>query len=618
MRNILIKKSGKFCNLDKLNFVKGRQCTKIFLSITAPSTLGRVGVGFFFLLTLSSTAQSWQWGKRGGGEYSTNTGNQPEGVYSIVTDSNKNIYTLSVITDSNSNVDGNVVPYYGESGGRDIILSSFACDGTYRWSKVYGGYSIGYVNELQIDAQNNVYVTGRLDSNSNVFYPPRIGDDLIISPSDRSNFYIMKINNLGITQWLHRLSPPTVDYDIESNIASFGISTDPAGNSYWFVRLPPGTFCDGAFTTTLPIVVAYNAPLYILKYDTNGNFVSGNFLNVQLNYTHVNFYRNHNNGNYYLSGWKASSFNSWFIAGQSIGNSAFVACLDSNRSYLWHQENVSINNDSANMEIWGLAFDNQNNVYVGSRMTFPYLNHPSSFMGYENPPGIPITFFKISANGQTLLKASHGSLNVSASNYGKITCKGNKVSICDNIGGSFPWDSQTLTTPNMSNQGLVPFLAVFDTTTGLCTNMSYIPNDLGTQDNGTAVAIDASGDIIMGGSFGSQLYVGGQTLLNSGGETDFFIAKYSTTACSPLAVVTQIKPKNTIIAYPNPASNEVSVCVQESCNYNIYSITGARLQGGVISQENNLIDISKLSIGEYNIQVINEVGKINDVMIIKK
>jgi hypothetical protein len=579
-------------------------------------------VGLFFFLTLSLSAQSWQWGKRGGGEYSTNTGNQTEGVYSIVTDNNKNIYTLSVITDSNSNVDGNVVPYYGESGSRDIILSSFACDGSYRWSKVFGGYGWEYVNELQIDAQSNVYVTGRLSSNSNVFYPPRIGDDLIISPSDRSNFYIMKINNLGITQWLHRLSPPTVDYNIESKIASYSLSTDSLGNSYWFVTLPPGTFCDGALTTTLPTVGAYYTPFYILKYDTNGNFVSGNFLNVQLNYTSVQFYRNHNNGKFYLLGNRPNnSIPPGNIDGYAINNSAFIACLDANRNFLWGQQNIDTNPFGVKMQQYNLTFDDNNNIYIATEMVGNIgATTANVFMGYSPPPNaIPLVFLKISADGQTLLAASHGSLNLGASNRGQITCRGNKVCISDWAGGAtYTWGSQTITTPNVINQGLVPLLATFDTTTGLCTNLSYIPNDLGTQDYGTAIAIDASGDIIMGGSFGSQMYVGGQTLLNSGGETDFFIAKYSTTACSPLAVESQIKPKNTIIAYPNPAINEVSVCVQESCNYNIYSITGARLQSGVIDKNKNTIDISKLSIGEYNIQLINEVGKINDVMIIKK
>ncbi len=610
-------------NIDNVNFVKCWSRAKIFLSITTPSPL--VGVGLFFFLTLSLSAQSWQWGKRGGGEYSTNTGNQPEGVYSIVTDNNKNIYTLSVITDGNSNVDGNAVPYYGESGGRDVVLSSFACDGNYRWSKVFGGFSWEYVNELQIDGQNNVYVTGRLSSNSNIFYPPRIGDDLITVQTqftrDDSEYFIMKINNLGVTQWLHRLSLPTVNPDIENRIRSIALSTDPLGSSYWLVQLPPGTFCDGALTTTIPYPDIFNVPYYILKYDTNGNFLSSNYLNIQMNYSRFKFYRNHNNGSFLLSGLRINGYYTGNIAGHTVTNSAFVACLDANRNFLWCQENIDLTQFGAKMQIYNLAFDDNNNIYVATEMVGNIgATTANVFMGYSPPPNaIPLVFLKISADGQTLLAASHGSLNLGASLVGQITCRGNKVCISDWAGGAtYTWGSQTLTTPNISNQGLVPLLATFDTTTGLCTNLSYIPNDLGTQDIGTAIAIDASGDIIMGGKFGSQLYVGGQTLLNSGGETDFFIAKYSTTACSPLAVESQIKPKNTIIAYPNPAINEISVCVQESCNYNIYSITGARLQSGVIDKNNNTIDISKLSIGEYNIQIINEVGNINDVMIIKK
>jgi len=64
----------------------------------------------FFILLLSFSAafsQSWQWGKRGGSSdelyENPTTGVRAEEAYSIVTDSNKNIYMLSHVGGSNLN-----------------------------------------------------------------------------------------------------------------------------------------------------------------------------------------------------------------------------------------------------------------------------------------------------------------------------------------------------------------------------------------------------------------------------------------------------------------------------------------------------------------------------------
>ena len=55
------------------------------------------------LLTFSASAQTWQWGRRGGGALGTSSNNKPESVYSIVTDSQKNVYTLSYLGEVNCN-----------------------------------------------------------------------------------------------------------------------------------------------------------------------------------------------------------------------------------------------------------------------------------------------------------------------------------------------------------------------------------------------------------------------------------------------------------------------------------------------------------------------------------
>ena len=92
------------------------------------------------LASFSAFSQSFQWIKRGGSNENVGT-NLYESVYSIATDSERNYYTLSYVGMSDLDVDNNPKNNYDNPGysPTDVVLASFACDGTYRWSKVFGG-----------------------------------------------------------------------------------------------------------------------------------------------------------------------------------------------------------------------------------------------------------------------------------------------------------------------------------------------------------------------------------------------------------------------------------------------------------------------------------------------
>lgn len=94
------------------------------------------------LIALSAHSQTWQWGKRGGStdNLSTIGSSRREEVIAMATDSQKNIYVLSPVGQTLLNIDGNPKTNYGDSSSKtDFALSSFSCDGTYRWSKIIGG-----------------------------------------------------------------------------------------------------------------------------------------------------------------------------------------------------------------------------------------------------------------------------------------------------------------------------------------------------------------------------------------------------------------------------------------------------------------------------------------------
>ena len=72
-------------------------------------------------------AQSFQWIKDGGSAENLGS-NDYEQVYSIATDSQKNVYVLSKVGMSNLNVDGNPKTNYDNPSSfpTDIVLASFS------------------------------------------------------------------------------------------------------------------------------------------------------------------------------------------------------------------------------------------------------------------------------------------------------------------------------------------------------------------------------------------------------------------------------------------------------------------------------------------------------------
>ncbi len=105
----------------------------------------------FWLLAFGLQAQDyqWQWAKNGGGslkmqgESSGAMGNNFnfEHIRDIVTDQDNNYYFLGKIAHGDSHVDSNEVTTFGNGvQGNNIIITSFTCNGTYRWSRViFGG-----------------------------------------------------------------------------------------------------------------------------------------------------------------------------------------------------------------------------------------------------------------------------------------------------------------------------------------------------------------------------------------------------------------------------------------------------------------------------------------------
>lgn len=570
----------------------------------------------FLVIIISHTieAQSWQWGKRGGSTDVLETTNdfRQEEVYSIVTDSNKNIYVLSSVGKNGLDIDGVIKTNYGSTTQiTDIALSSFACDGTYRWSKIIGGNSYDRVNKLQIDNEDNIYISGKFGSCGNVTYPPRIEDDVLLpqNPIDCSVVFLAKYNSNGVLQWFKRPQPAGTSSSVGlSDTFSPGLASDGFGNSYWLLLLPSGTYVEGAFVNTMP-----GRNYFIFKYDSLGNFISSTHIDMQLSngsyLQALEFFRNPYNGYFYFTSRKGSgNAESAIVGGQTITHTVFLSCFNDLGQFQWVREDTATTPGS--LFLYNLAFDSANDIYLGGRLVGLNFNN---FLGLIIPETIaPGFIMKVNPTATTLLWSSYN--NGDALQRGAIVLNNNELAFTSHCAGTtFTWGTQTLNASG-TNQGTEVLLARFNKDTGACIQLTKIPGNVGYNDAGTALAVDSSGDYILGGGTGGQLTFTTNTTNTIGPQSDFFVAKYSTSTCS---LGTEDFIDEGLQIFPNPANSYFAITTSEKLNYSIYNITGSLLKTGTIFETSNTINVSDLSSGCYLVTTINDSGVLKRGKLVK-
>lgn len=572
-----------------------------------------------FFVTFCSYSQSFQWLKRGGSN--ENLGNDYESAYSIATDSEKNYYTLSYVGMSDLDVDGNPKNNYDNPGfgPKDVVLASFACDGTYRWSKVFGGSGGEKINSVVVDSQDNVYVGGKMQSchpypgTPSEPYPSQIDTEYFFSNSSTActRIFFAKFNKNGVLQYVKRPQLPTTSSNATTYTASmsFQIQNDVI---YWYVWLPPGTYADGAFTNSN---ADPNTP-YVLKYNLDGTFISSTQLGtVQTHdsYT-VKYYRNPHNGYYYATITKESPFSTFTINGQPIINFAALVCYDNNGAFLWKRENTY--NDSGTMKFFGLEFDSQNNIYIAGGITGLNMD---SFLGFSNSSFGTAFIMRTNPTATSSLWVSNPNNSAGFGSFAGFLMNNSELAFTSGFASSSPnltWGTQSIVVPG-ANQGSDVLLVRINSATGACLSLNKITSSTPSTDFGAAIVKDASGDYIIGGGFGGTLYdVNNSTVVNEGGDSDFFITKFSTQSCLPLS--SESFEEQSIDIYPNPMQNAFTVPVKEKTTYQVYTITGVLVKEGSINTTENTIKISELSKGCYLLQLKSETGKKESVKVIKE
>ena len=564
-----------------------------------------------------SFSQSFQWAKRGGGNNSITTGGltvRAEEAIKVVTDANNNIYTISRVTSTGLDVDNNTRPFYDSGSEFDFVVSSFACDGSYRWSKTLGGFGFEQMF-METDGQGNVYVGGRFANCVNTTYLSQIEGDVVISqnPQDCRVLFLVKFDTNGVMQWFKR--PQSAGITASEGLgqtANLGLQVDNQGNSYWLIAVPPGSYENGAFIST-----ESTTKFFVFKYDVSGNFINSTLMDFNFSGAFIynlRFYRNPQTGQYYFTSNKSNSGSASATLGTTtVTGSFFIASFDANGQKIWHQEDAA-GSYGTNFESYDLAVDNQNNIYFAGRV---FGGSSVLFMGFTAiETGAKNYIIKLNPTGTTLLWSTYPPNITGTYNSCGLAVNGSEIGytgMC--FGTTYTWGTQTIFASN-PNEGQEVLFGRFNTATGDCLSLTKIPGDNGYNDSGSALAVDSSGDYIIGGGFGHLLTVNGTTLINEGTQTDFFIAKYATTPCST-ASAESFEKEQGLNFYPNPVNDILTIDIKEASSYTLYNLQGRIIQQGKLSPSNSTIDCNVLDSGCYMLHVVDNNNNKQVVKVLK-
>ncbi|MFP9100788.1 PKD domain-containing protein [Flavobacterium sp. RHBU_24] len=494
------------------------------------------------LFYFSGNAQDWQWAKRGGGtdnipEY---TDNFREQVRDLDTDVSGNVFVLSPIGLTNVNVDGVDKETYGEytgSGGalNDYMVSSFDCQGELRWAKVLGGFNSDYFHNIRTDASGSVYVAGQMypASGTNQGKIHFDNDSIVAYQSgnvNKQSLFLIKYSNDGNPQWVRTPQPDNVSFETTvTSTFTYAMDVDAQGNSYWLCGLPQGTYAQGQYVNSQEGISTH-----LFKYDTNGNFIEGYPFDIELSggaHRRLKMVRNAATGKFYIAGYRYPiTTMEVSMGGEPVTKPMYLGAFSSTGTFEWKIENTENTDGPYYGNLCAVDLDAEGNIYITGRT-----KAQDTFAGATFESGTIYAFpfvVKISPDGTALW--STNAVTASTVYGAAIAVNGNEVAITGG-GGALEWQGQSTTF--VPNQGYDVFFARFSTADGTLVALNQVLGSTGYNDYGTALAASPSGDYYVGGSFEGQINPGETTLVNSGSQSDFFVAKFGDESCDCAAPV---------------------------------------------------------------------------------
>ena len=145
----------------------------------------------------------------------------PFQTVNVALDNGNNIYIAGYFTNTGDFDPGPGVDNHTSAGQGDMFLTRINSDGSYGWTKTFGGSSDdGKYSSVAVDASDNVYVAGTF-SNTVDFDPDPVTTDFHTSAGS-DDIFITKINADQSYGWTYTIGGTGTDYGLSNTTDSFG------------------------------------------------------------------------------------------------------------------------------------------------------------------------------------------------------------------------------------------------------------------------------------------------------------------------------------------------------------------------------------------------------------
>ncbi len=201
---------------------------------------------YLYISFTTTQAQSWQWAN-------TTTGNDEDRGHDVAVDLSGNVYVTGYF-DTSSVTFGTFT--LTNEGSDDYYLVKYDAAGNVLWALSNGGNMSEMGNSVACDSAGNVYVTGSFESQQLLF-----GNDTIIN-SSMHDVFVAKYDPAGNEVWAMSFGGVGDEYANE-------IVTDD--NGYFYLT---GRFTSPSLTFDTTVLTATGtSKIFLVKYDTDGNVI---------------------------------------------------------------------------------------------------------------------------------------------------------------------------------------------------------------------------------------------------------------------------------------------------------------------------------------------------------
>jgi hypothetical protein len=376
------------------------------------------------------------------------------------------------------------------------IDTAFAQTPDFLWAKSTVGTNDDPGSSIAVDASGNSYVTGYFFSHSITFGSTILTNDTTIENGD---IYIVKYDVSGNVVWAKRAGGTGDDY-------SQSIAVDVSGNSY-----VTGYFASSSITfgSTTLMNSGINHDMYVVKYDGNGNVVwakSARGTNDDWGFSIAVDV----SGNCYVTGYFVSDSITFGSTTLTVGR-MYIVKYDGSGNVLWAKSpetGYGVSNS--------IAVDASGNCYVTGYFFSGSITFGSTTLTSNGFTDIYVV--KYDGSGNVLWAKSAGG---DYYDYGRgiaVDASGNSY-----VKGYFESSSITFGSTTLMNNGVNIFIVKYDGSGNVVWAKSAGGSDYYYS---SCIAVDASGNCYVTGSFNSDSITFGSTTLTSNGVTDIYVVKY--------------------------------------------------------------------------------------------